>query len=203
MKVIPSISEGYTILYSAAFAILYTTALNIPVWDQMRRISRCWLSAHLLLTSRSTFVLVPFTFNVILQALPDTADMQTEKQLSSLSGKIECEGPNCHFDTFVGTLYLPGKRYHISLCKHFFFVLSWGHRMWQFLFCQLITFCNIVLIPVFFRCNVPWHVFVTVKRVPKFKWKRHGIFSISANANLDGWRSQGSYEQNYLEYSLE
>ncbi|XP_040835824.1 phospholipid-transporting ATPase IB-like [Ochotona curzoniae] len=45
----------------------------------------------------------------IRQALPDTADMQTEKQLSSLSGKIECEGPNCHFDTFVGTLYLPGK----------------------------------------------------------------------------------------------
>ncbi|KAF0873176.1 AT8A2 ATPase, partial [Crocuta crocuta] len=45
----------------------------------------------------------------IRQALLQTADMQTEKQLSSLSGKIECEGPNRHFDTFIGTLYLNGK----------------------------------------------------------------------------------------------
>ncbi|XP_069905278.1 phospholipid-transporting ATPase IB isoform X1 [Oryctolagus cuniculus] len=45
----------------------------------------------------------------IRQALPETADMQTNKQLANLTGKIECEGPNRHFDTFVGTLYLPGK----------------------------------------------------------------------------------------------
>ncbi|XP_045834472.1 phospholipid-transporting ATPase IB-like [Meles meles] len=45
----------------------------------------------------------------IRQALSETAEMQTEKQLSSLSGKIECEGPNRHFNTFVGTLYLNGK----------------------------------------------------------------------------------------------
>ncbi|XP_025852372.2 phospholipid-transporting ATPase IB-like [Vulpes vulpes] len=40
------------------------------------------------------------------QALLETAQMQTERQLSSLSGKIECEGPNRHFNTFIGTLYL-------------------------------------------------------------------------------------------------
>ncbi|XP_027445396.1 phospholipid-transporting ATPase IB-like isoform X5 [Zalophus californianus] len=45
----------------------------------------------------------------IRQALLETAEMQTEKQLSSLSGKIECEGPNRHFNTFIGTLYLNGK----------------------------------------------------------------------------------------------
>uniref|UniRef100_A0A8C3XA63 Phospholipid-transporting ATPase n=1 Tax=Catagonus wagneri TaxID=51154 RepID=A0A8C3XA63_9CETA len=45
----------------------------------------------------------------IRQALLETAEMQTEKQLSSLSGKIECEGPNCHFNNFIGTLYLNGK----------------------------------------------------------------------------------------------
>ncbi|XP_045316320.1 phospholipid-transporting ATPase IB-like isoform X2 [Leopardus geoffroyi] len=44
----------------------------------------------------------------IRQALLETAEMQTE-QLSSLSGKIECEGPNRHFNTFIGTLYLNGK----------------------------------------------------------------------------------------------
>ncbi|XP_058999856.1 phospholipid-transporting ATPase IB-like isoform X2 [Mustela lutreola] len=45
----------------------------------------------------------------IRQALSETSEMQTEKQLSSLSGKIECEGPNRHFNTFVGTLYLNDK----------------------------------------------------------------------------------------------
>ncbi|XP_047612182.1 phospholipid-transporting ATPase IB-like [Phacochoerus africanus] len=45
----------------------------------------------------------------IRQALLETAEIQTEKQLSSLSGKIECEGPNCHFNNFIGTLYLNGK----------------------------------------------------------------------------------------------
>ncbi|XP_008690501.2 phospholipid-transporting ATPase IB-like [Ursus maritimus] len=45
----------------------------------------------------------------IRQALLATAEMQTEKQLSSLSGKIECEGPNRHFNTFTGTLYLNGE----------------------------------------------------------------------------------------------
>uniref|UniRef100_A0A667GMV7 Phospholipid-transporting ATPase n=1 Tax=Lynx canadensis TaxID=61383 RepID=A0A667GMV7_LYNCA len=44
----------------------------------------------------------------IRQALLETAEVQTE-QLSSLSGKIECEGPNRHFNTFIGTLYLNGK----------------------------------------------------------------------------------------------
>ncbi|XP_042791625.1 phospholipid-transporting ATPase IB-like isoform X3 [Panthera leo] len=44
----------------------------------------------------------------IRQALLETAEIQTE-QLSSLSGKIECEGPNRHFNTFIGTLYLNGK----------------------------------------------------------------------------------------------
>ncbi|KAB1267826.1 Phospholipid-transporting ATPase IB [Camelus dromedarius] len=42
-------------------------------------------------------------------ALLETAEMQTEKQLSSLSGKIECEGPNCHFNSFTGTLHLNGS----------------------------------------------------------------------------------------------
>ncbi|XP_065757867.1 phospholipid-transporting ATPase IB-like [Muntiacus reevesi] len=42
----------------------------------------------------------------IRQALSETAAMKTEKQLSSLSGKIKCEGPNFHFNSFVGTLYL-------------------------------------------------------------------------------------------------
>ncbi|XP_072832128.1 phospholipid-transporting ATPase IB-like isoform X1 [Vicugna pacos] len=45
----------------------------------------------------------------IRQALLETAEMQTEKQLSSLSGKIECEGPNCHFNSFTGTLHLNGS----------------------------------------------------------------------------------------------
>ncbi|XP_032449630.1 probable phospholipid-transporting ATPase DRS2 [Lynx canadensis] len=55
----------------------------------------------------------------IRQALLETAEVQTE-QLSSLSGKIECEGPNRHFNTFIGTLYLNGKRYRFSLIEHFF-----------------------------------------------------------------------------------
>ncbi|ELW47600.1 putative phospholipid-transporting ATPase IB [Tupaia chinensis] len=42
-------------------------------------------------------------------ALPETAEMQAERQLLNMSGKIECEGPNRHFDTFTGTLYLSGK----------------------------------------------------------------------------------------------
>ncbi|XP_060047702.1 phospholipid-transporting ATPase IB-like isoform X2 [Erinaceus europaeus] len=42
----------------------------------------------------------------IRQALLETAKMQTEKELSELSGKIECEGPNCHFNSFIGTLHL-------------------------------------------------------------------------------------------------
>ncbi|EPY74721.1 putative phospholipid-transporting ATPase IB isoform 1 [Camelus ferus] len=50
-----------------------------------------------------------FLFITILQALLETAEMQTEKQLSSLSGKIECEGPNCHFNSFTGTLHLNGS----------------------------------------------------------------------------------------------
>uniref|UniRef100_A0A8C6CYP8 Phospholipid-transporting ATPase n=1 Tax=Moschus moschiferus TaxID=68415 RepID=A0A8C6CYP8_MOSMO len=45
----------------------------------------------------------------IRQALSETAAMKTEKQLSSLSGKIKCEEPNFHFNSFVGTLYLNNK----------------------------------------------------------------------------------------------
>ncbi|XP_073899862.1 phospholipid-transporting ATPase IB-like isoform X2 [Castor canadensis] len=43
------------------------------------------------------------------QALPEIAGMETEKQLLNLCGKIECEGPNRHFNSFVGTLCLSGK----------------------------------------------------------------------------------------------
>ncbi|XP_042541439.1 phospholipid-transporting ATPase IB-like [Dipodomys spectabilis] len=42
----------------------------------------------------------------IRQALPETAAMQTENQLLNLHGKIECEGPNRHFSSFVGNLRL-------------------------------------------------------------------------------------------------
>ncbi|XP_068840460.1 phospholipid-transporting ATPase IB-like [Capricornis sumatraensis] len=45
----------------------------------------------------------------IRQALSETATMKTEKQLSSLSGKIKCEEPNFHFNSFMGTLYLKQK----------------------------------------------------------------------------------------------
>ncbi|KAM4860181.1 phospholipid-transporting ATPase IB-like isoform 2-T2 [Thomomys bottae] len=45
----------------------------------------------------------------IRQALPETAAMQTENQLLNLHGKIECEGPNRHFSSFVGTLYLSDR----------------------------------------------------------------------------------------------
>uniref|UniRef100_A0A8C2QVK2 Phospholipid-transporting ATPase n=1 Tax=Capra hircus TaxID=9925 RepID=A0A8C2QVK2_CAPHI len=45
----------------------------------------------------------------IRQALSETATMKTEKQLSSLSGKIKCEEPNFHFNSFMGTLYLKEK----------------------------------------------------------------------------------------------
>ncbi|XP_023570818.1 phospholipid-transporting ATPase IB [Octodon degus] len=44
-----------------------------------------------------------------LLALPETAGVQTEKQLLSISGKIECEGPNCHFSCFTGTLYITDR----------------------------------------------------------------------------------------------
>lgn len=47
--------------------------------------------------------------------------MKTEKQLSNLSGKIKCEEPNFHFNSFAGTLYLNEKRYHFFFrLKHFF-----------------------------------------------------------------------------------
>uniref|UniRef100_A0A8B9WMA2 Phospholipid-transporting ATPase n=1 Tax=Bos mutus grunniens TaxID=30521 RepID=A0A8B9WMA2_BOSMU len=45
----------------------------------------------------------------IRQALSETATMKTEKQLSNLSGKIKCEEPNFHFNSFAGTLYLNEK----------------------------------------------------------------------------------------------
>uniref|UniRef100_A0AC11CPE5 Uncharacterized protein n=1 Tax=Ovis aries TaxID=9940 RepID=A0AC11CPE5_SHEEP len=45
----------------------------------------------------------------IRQALSETATMKTEKELSSLSGKIKCEEPNFHFNSFMGTLYLKEK----------------------------------------------------------------------------------------------
>ncbi|XP_069458224.1 phospholipid-transporting ATPase IB-like [Ovis canadensis] len=45
----------------------------------------------------------------IRQALSETATMKTEKELSSLSGKIKCEEPNFHFNSFTGTLYLKEK----------------------------------------------------------------------------------------------
>ncbi|XP_055965000.1 phospholipid-transporting ATPase IB-like [Sorex fumeus] len=45
----------------------------------------------------------------IRQAVLEIAKMHTEKQLSSLSGRIECEVPNCHLNSFVGTLFLKDK----------------------------------------------------------------------------------------------
>ncbi|XP_053419309.1 phospholipid-transporting ATPase IB-like [Nycticebus coucang] len=45
----------------------------------------------------------------IRQALPETAEMQSERQLLNISGRIECEGPNRHFDSFTGTLHLYGR----------------------------------------------------------------------------------------------
>ncbi|XP_077014989.1 phospholipid-transporting ATPase IB-like isoform X3 [Tamandua tetradactyla] len=44
----------------------------------------------------------------IRQSLAETAEIYAEKPLLSLSGRIECEGPNHHFDNFIGTLYLNG-----------------------------------------------------------------------------------------------
>uniref|UniRef100_A0A8C9DHZ0 Phospholipid-transporting ATPase n=1 Tax=Prolemur simus TaxID=1328070 RepID=A0A8C9DHZ0_PROSS len=46
----------------------------------------------------------------IRQALPETAEMKTEKQLLNLAGRIDCEGPNRHLDSFTGTFYLRGER---------------------------------------------------------------------------------------------
>uniref|UniRef100_H0XU14 Phospholipid-transporting ATPase n=1 Tax=Otolemur garnettii TaxID=30611 RepID=H0XU14_OTOGA len=45
----------------------------------------------------------------IRQALPQTAGKQSERQLLTLSGRVECEGPNRHMDSFAGTLYLRGR----------------------------------------------------------------------------------------------
>lgn len=55
------------------------------------------------------FIFSPF------QAVKEIANMQTEQQLSSLSGRIECEVPNCHLNSFVGTMYLKDKKYNFSL----------------------------------------------------------------------------------------
>uniref|UniRef100_A0A8D0SEB9 Phospholipid-transporting ATPase n=1 Tax=Sus scrofa TaxID=9823 RepID=A0A8D0SEB9_PIG len=94
------------------------TALGVNVGDIVKATDGQFLPADVVLISSSqpqatcyvaTSNLDGETNLKIRQALLETAEIQTEKQLSSLSGKIECEGPNCHFNNFIGTLYLNGK----------------------------------------------------------------------------------------------
>ncbi|XP_064131266.1 phospholipid-transporting ATPase IB [Loxodonta africana] len=91
---------------------------EVKVGDIVRAVSGQFLPADMFLVSSSephsmcyiaTSNLDGETNLKIRQALPETAKMQTRKRLLSLSGKIECEGPNRHFNRFIGTLYLTGK----------------------------------------------------------------------------------------------
>jgi phospholipid-transporting ATPase len=42
----------------------------------------------------------------VFQGLPLTAGLQSLEELMSLSGRLECEGPNRHLYDFTGTLRL-------------------------------------------------------------------------------------------------
>uniref|UniRef100_A0A8C2P143 Phospholipid-transporting ATPase n=1 Tax=Capra hircus TaxID=9925 RepID=A0A8C2P143_CAPHI len=103
---------------------LKTTALNVRgiflvnVGDIVKATNGQFLPADMVLISSSEPQATCFvaTSNLdgetnlkIRQALSETATMKTEKQLSSLSGKIKCEEPNFHFNSFMGTLYLKEK----------------------------------------------------------------------------------------------
>ncbi|XP_012505325.1 PREDICTED: phospholipid-transporting ATPase IB-like [Propithecus coquereli] len=88
---------------------------EVNVGDIVKALNREFLPADLVLISSSepqsmcyiaTSNLDGETNLKIRQALPETAEMKTEKQLLKLAGRIECEGPNCHFDSFIGTLCL-------------------------------------------------------------------------------------------------
>ncbi|KAG8520290.1 Phospholipid-transporting ATPase IB [Galemys pyrenaicus] len=99
--------------------VLKIAGLNVIVGDIVKTTNENFLPADMVLISSSephatcyieTSNLDGETNLKIRQALLETAEMQTEKQLSNLSGKIKCEGPNRHFNHFIGTLYLNGKR---------------------------------------------------------------------------------------------
>ncbi|XP_075419671.1 phospholipid-transporting ATPase IB-like [Tenrec ecaudatus] len=91
---------------------------EVKVGDFVKALSGQYLPADILLVSSSepqsmcyiaTANLDGETNLKIRKAVPQTANMQRRKQLLSLSGKIECEQPNRHFDHFLGTLYLTGE----------------------------------------------------------------------------------------------
>uniref|UniRef100_A0A8C0RNE6 Phospholipid-transporting ATPase n=1 Tax=Canis lupus familiaris TaxID=9615 RepID=A0A8C0RNE6_CANLF len=93
----------------------YVSLLLVIVGDIVKASNGQFLPADMVLISSSEPQVTCYvaTSNLdgetnlkLRQALLETAQMQTERQLSSLSGKIECEGPNRHFNTFIGTLYL-------------------------------------------------------------------------------------------------
>uniref|UniRef100_A0A4W2HFR6 Phospholipid-transporting ATPase n=1 Tax=Bos indicus x Bos taurus TaxID=30522 RepID=A0A4W2HFR6_BOBOX len=100
---------------------LKNTALNVRgvnVGDIVKATNGQFLPADMVLISSSEPQATCFvaTSNLdgetnlkIRQALSETATMKTEKQLSNLSGKIKCEEPNFHFNSFAGTLYLNEK----------------------------------------------------------------------------------------------
>ncbi|KAB1267818.1 Phospholipid-transporting ATPase IB [Camelus dromedarius] len=106
LQQIPDVSPTgkYTTLLPL-LVILTISGIKEVVEDHKRHL------ADRLVNSKSTIVLRQNAWQVIQwkEALLETAEMQTEKQLSSLSGKIECEGPNCHFNSFTGTLHLNGS----------------------------------------------------------------------------------------------
>uniref|UniRef100_A0A8C8YY44 Phospholipid-transporting ATPase n=1 Tax=Prolemur simus TaxID=1328070 RepID=A0A8C8YY44_PROSS len=91
----------------------------VNVGDIVKTSNREFLSADMVLISSSepqsmcyvaTSNLDGETNLKIRQALPETAEMKTEKQLLNLAGRIDCEGPNRHLDSFTGTFYLRGER---------------------------------------------------------------------------------------------
>ncbi|XP_069323061.1 phospholipid-transporting ATPase IB-like [Eulemur rufifrons] len=92
---------------------------EVNVGDIVKTANREFLPADMVLISSSepqsmcyvaTSNLDGETNLKIRQALPETAEMKTEKQLLNLAGRIDCEGPNRHLDSFTGTFYLRGER---------------------------------------------------------------------------------------------
>uniref|UniRef100_A0A4W2FD86 Phospholipid-transporting ATPase n=1 Tax=Bos indicus x Bos taurus TaxID=30522 RepID=A0A4W2FD86_BOBOX len=109
---IKEIVEDYILL------LIVILKIHVNVGDIVKATNGQFLPADMVLISSSEPQATCFvaTSNLdgetnlkIRQALSETATMKTEKQLSNLSGKIKCEEPNFHFNSFAGTLYLNEK----------------------------------------------------------------------------------------------